>query len=644
MSELKPAQRIHAGLALGAISGLLLFAAERLLAARVHMAAQPGGGDLTTWLLGTAGIYLLWGLAVGGLALLLPPLRRWPALVPHAVTLLAAGAAIALLPNWYGVLPAVVLAAVGADLLWLVVRRRPWPLTAALLGVTAGAVALCAVHPRGQTTASPPDPDTSARGAPDLVLVVLDTVRRDHTSAYGYAPQTTPAFDRLAAGGARLDRAYSSSPWSLPAHATLFTGRSPGSHGAHYEHPVLDPAVPTLAATLAAHGYETVGISGNPWLTPDNGTGGGFHRWVDSTPVRDVARCFVLRWMWADHTARDKGGADSVVSAREHLAARTAADPPLFLFVNLYEAHAPYDAVPADCGGAFLPEGAPRRELRRLSTRLELAQTAGTSYLPHGRDRVLTDALYDGAVHCADRRLGELLEAVALTGRPTVTVVLSDHGEALGEHDMVGHHYGLWDLLIHVPMAVHYPAEIAPGTVVETPVRGVDLMPTLLDYAGVPAGAWPAAEGSSVRGILAGGGRDPAGDDAHDEVFDEVSDEAFAEHFVPVFIVEAFRFARPAGKFADVDRRRRTVIHDDWRYEVDSRGGERLFDLVADPGEERDLLDREIQPAATPPLRQRLAGWIGRTGGPWGDTPNGVPDTKLDEETIARLRALGYLQ
>ncbi len=632
MSELKPAATIRAGLVLGAISGLLLFVAERLLAARVHLAAQPGGRGLDGWLLATAAIYLGFGLAAGGLALLVPAVRRRPWLLPHAVTLLAAAGAVALLPNWYGVLPAAALAALGADLLWFAARGRPWRWAAALGGVAAVAALLCVLHPRGTASPPPPTAGIAPPDAPDLAVVVLDTVRRDRVSAYGHERPTTPALDGLAADGARLERAYSSSPWSLPAHATLFTGRSPGAHGAHYEHPVLDHAVPTLAGVLAEHGYETAGVSGNPWLSPDNGTARGFQRWHDSTPVRDVARCFVLRWMWADRRARSKGGEETVARVRAELSARGAGDPPLLLFVNLYEAHSPYDAVPADCGGAFLPADAGRREVRHLSTRLELAQTAGTSYLPEGRDRALADALYDGAVHCADRHLGAVLEAIRASGRPTVTVVLSDHGESLGEHDLVGHHFGLWEPLIHVPMVVHFPGEIPAGTVVETPVRGIDLMPTLLDYAGVPPDRRPAVEGRSVRAQLAGGG--PPDDDV----------EVFAEHFTPVFVLEAFRFARPAGSFAEVDRRRRTVLHDELRYELDSRGEEHLYDLVADPGEHRDLLRTgDIEPTPAAALRLRLQGWERRTGGAWGLEPGGVPETDLDEATIARLRELGYL-
>ncbi len=616
---------------LGPGFGLALFVAERSIVARVHLEAMPGGDEVAAWLGSTAAIYLAVGGILGGLLLILPPVRRQPWLVAHLATGLVIGLAVALLPNWYGTLLTAAVAGAATHLLWLPMRR--WPLSSVpLLGALALiAAVLCVVRPPGVPVAAPTTSTGPGVEGPDIVLVVLDTVRRDRVSAYGGPHPTTPAFDSVAARGALVEGAYVSSPWSLPSHVTLFTGLSPGLHGAHYEHPRLEAGAPTLAELLAERGYRTVGVSANPWINRANGSARGFEEWHDTAPVHDVARCFVLRWLLLDRFARTKGGEQT---AERALAALTRDDDrPLFLFANVFEAHSPYDAVPAECGEAFLPDDTDRREVRRLSDRLELAQTAGASYRTEGDDASLALALYDGAVHCADRILGQILDGLPRPGRPTVTVVLSDHGESLGEHDLVGHHYGLYDSLIRVPMAVALDGEIRPGSRVAGPVRGVDLLPTVLDYAGVSLPPQLGIEGRSRRGHLAGRETDAEPGDLG----------AYAEHYTPVFILEAFRLARPAGRYDRVDRRRRAIFTDGYRFEEDSRGERRLFDLERDPGERTDLLVRGELPDVMPDLLDRMAARPAWPADPDTAADPGPPATGLDERTLEYLRELGYV-
>ena len=616
---------------LGPAFGLALFIAERCIVARVHLRAMPGGDDLTAWLAGTASVYLVTGAALGALLLILPPVRRKPWLVAHLATALVIALAIALVPNWYGTLLTAAIAGAGTHLLWLPMRR--WPVTAlpGLAVLALATAALCVLRPPAVTHV-PEAPATGAEAnGPDIVMVVMDTVRRDRVSAYGGPHATTPGFDAVAAQGALVEQAYVSSPWSLPSHATMFTGLSPSRHGAHYEHPRLRGEMPTLAGTLAHHGFRTVGVSANPWITRANGSARGFAEWHDSAPVRDVARCFVLRWLLVDRFVRTKGGEQTAELA---LAALADTDPrPLFLFVNVFEAHSPYDAVPAECGEAFLPEGTSRERVRRLSDRLELAQTAGAGYHATGDDEQLALALYDGAVHCADRILGTILQAVPRSGRPTVTLVLSDHGESLGEHDLVGHHHGLYDPLIRVPMAISFPGEIPAASRIAGPVRGVDLMATLLDYAGLPEVAHPYTEGTTRRGLLAG--EENAGG-ARDR-------DVYAEHYTPVFLLEAFRLARPAGRFDSVDRRRRALFAHGFRFEEDSRGERRLYDLIRDPEEKVDLLAKGELPPSMPDLLDRMAARPAWSEDPRASGDASLPSTGLDQATLEYLRELGYV-
>lgn len=277
----------------------------------------------------------------------------------------------------------------------------------------------------------------SAAARPDVLLVTLDTVRTDALFARGSA-STTPNLDALAARGVRFASAWAPAPLTLPAHASLLTGRDPGEHGVRDNGLApLAPGIPTLAEAFARAGYRTAAVVGSRILDRRFGLARGFAAYDDR--------------MTAERTGEfgypERDAAAVVAAARAWLAGAGAGDgAPRFLWVHFYDPHAPY-------APAGLPADAPER------------------------------ARYDGEIAAVDRATGELL--AALPGRERWLVAFAgDHGEAFGEHGEREHGLLLYRPTLEVPLAIAGPG-VAGGRVIATPVATRRLAATLLDLAGV---------------------------------------------------------------------------------------------------------------------------------------------------------------
>ena len=384
---------------------------------------------------------------------------------------------------------------------------------------------------------------------PDIVVVSIDTLRADRLPAWGYRGGSTPAIDALARESVRFASAYANYPLTLPSHVSLLTGLLPPRHGvrdnAGYR---LDGrAHPTLAARLRAAGYDTGAFVSSYVLRPETGLDAGFSAY--DAPGPGARREFL--------DLAQRPGAETVAAARAWLASRGEA--PLFLFVHLYEPHAPY-APPEPFRGRFADP-------------------------------------YDGEVATADDAVGRLFDALRERGRfdRALVVLLSDHGEGLGEHGESKHGVFLYRSTLHVPLLLRLPGAARAGEVIEAPVELVDLPSTLLAAAGLEPD--PALDGLDALGPQ------PAGRGVYAETF------------------------YPRLHFGWSDLRAWTEAR--WSL-VDGPAPE-LFDLDADPGQERNRLAEERREAA------RLRAEIARR-----DAPLAAPD-EVDAETARKLAALGYL-
>lgn len=464
--------------------------------------------------------------------------------------------------------------------------------------------------------------------APDVLMVVLDTVRADHVGAYGYARGTTPIFDALAAEGGLFEDATTPATWSLPAHASLFTGRFVASHGAHAEHRRLGAEHATIAETFAAAGYDTRCFTANAWINDTLGLTRGF-AWSDEAWRSGEAgrtRLYAFRLLERFGLgANDNGGAAVAANFEDWARSTPRSEGPTFVFVNFIEAHFPYHQVPESFLNRFTRDD--RGELRVLSDALVAAQFGGVAPDPAGAAEPAT-AMYDAGVAYADHLLGRLIEALRARGTldRTVIVVLSDHGELLGERAGWGHGHTVREAEVRVPLLVRYPPTIGAGARSETPVSTAGVFATLTDLAELPTPH--SVQVGSLTGALRGG---PAGG--------PVIVERFAGEVASSLTASAQR----ADPMARSDVRFRAYRSGPLKLVVDSEGGAALFDVVADPLERDDL-------AATRPddlerLRRELDAWSAAIDLPGLDgAAASSPAPVLDDEARERLRALGYLE
>ena len=341
----------------------------------------------------------------------------------------------------------------------------------------------------------PPGPARPADRPPDMLVVVLDTVRADALSIYGNPRPTSPQLELLAAEGVVFEDATAPGSWTWPSHASLFTGEPPWVHGAHFgpagpgalalePDPFLATALredlPTLAERLGAAGYRTLSLSANRLLAPSFGLTRGFER----------AETF---------------SEDALVIEAARAALSEGDDRPLLLFVNLYGAHAPWflNPVPwvAARRGELSPEGG-QPWLRpyligdgvglNIYARpapgeppLAVAWSAGSLEIPPEGLSLLRD-LYEGEVSRVDYRLHQLIEAwTAVRGEGGVIAVTSDHGEYLGERQQLAHARTLFPEVTHIPLVLSAPGRLPEGARVTTPVQLQDLYGTLLHIAGL---------------------------------------------------------------------------------------------------------------------------------------------------------------
>jgi arylsulfatase A-like enzyme len=408
----------------------------------------------------------------------------------------------------------------------------------------------------------PPAQSTS----PNIVLIVLDTVRASSLSLYGYHRKTSPRLEQFAKRAVTFERAYSTSPWTLPSHGSMFTGRLPHELSGRFGKPI-DARYPTVAEVLGRHGYLTAGFVANTWYGgAEFGLARGFQHYEDdrsstttalmSTSVgRDFLKATGLKERWATHENFGRKSAEYIGSSFGDWLDRRDANRPFFAFLNFCDAHAPY-ASPKPFATRFSAKGA-RGDVwaRRLDGWSE------------AEIRDFNDA-YDGAIAYIDEHVGRIIAALAARRalRNTVIIVTSDHGEQFGEHNLVEHVNSLYLPLLHVPLVIAAPQGPA-GLRVTTPVSLRDLAASILDFAGVrDATVFPGAPLLPHDGPQRGG--------AEPVLLAEVerASEAYPESY-------------PARK-----GRMKSVLSPDWQYIRNfGDGREELYHLPSDPETMRNL-------------------------------------------------------
>ena len=453
---------------------------------------------------------------------------------------------------------------------------------------------------------------TASPVRPSILLVVIDTLRADAVSAYGAQDGTTPTLDALAADGRLYTRAYSPSPWTLPSHASLFSGAAIDEHGVGLHGRVVLPAgVRTLAERLQAVDYETAAFSENALVSPLF----GFEQGFDHFAVRGAEEQFAAN-------------RSLVIDGREEVAGgleRRDPSRPFFVFLNLYDPHEPY-VVRRD--NPFLPTGATTAQGKRAGAGGRTSHRI-CERLPGPAEVALLRGLYLGDVAAADRKLATVLELLrAAAPSRLLTVVTSDHGEHFGEHRLLDHEFSVREAVLHVPLVVH-GAGLAPERV-EQPVELRDVTRSVLDWAGadtagieaagLPSGA--AAESTPPASLLA--------------VYSDTRMRLPADFDATVSEQKREAKRETCGAedrvFGDMVAVTRFPFKLNW-YE---RYPSELFDLREDPGEQvpRGAERREVFAA----LEEQAREFVERTG-----LGGGRVVEPLSSDAEEALRNLGYL-
>lgn len=468
---------------------------------------------------------------------------------------------------------------------WLVARQaaslrvfaRTLPLLAvAVVGAGVGVNASERSRERAAVAALPP----AAPGAPDVIVIVLDTVRAESMSCYGYARKTTPAMTQLAARGARFDKALATSCWTLPSHCSMFTGRYPDELSSNWRDP-LDGEFPLLAGELARRGYRTGGFVANFfYCNREMGLARGFHRYQDyaidggellynGSITRKLANTAAARAVFGHRYSLGYQRAHEINSAYLRWLDEGPEGRPTFAFLNYLDGHHPY-YPPEPYASRFAgPDGA-RPDSSRWWFGGRFCHMVPHHERPIGPQELVAQVdAYDAAIAYLDDCIKDLVAALKARGRldNTIIVITSDHGEHFGEHGIYNHGVSLHTQETHVPLILVGPG-IPAGTVIKRPVSLRDLPATLMALTGKAQHPFPGHD-LAVTWSAAGG---------------EVS---------PVLSQFDQKSRLEAGKPSRSDALVVGGQHGIRTY----KGREKLYDLERDPKQQRDLArEREHRP------------------------------------------------
>jgi len=452
----------------------------------------------------------------------------------------------------------------------------------------------------------------------NVLLVVVACGRWDHFSCDGYDRETTPFIDTVARQGVRFQQMITTAPTPLAAHASLFTGVFPSTHGATEESPFLSSRHPLLPERLRAAGYRTAAFCTTDWVSPETGFGRGFDVFHTQRTVgrfTGPARLYARKARDRVLGRQDAGARRTNQALLQWLAGGAE---PFFAFVHYDEAHLPY-RPPAPYDRLFMPRGVTDENVAAVN-RDANACFAGAVSMSDGDFAILT-ALYDGALRYVDMRLKEVAEALQRDGLwdRTLLIVTADHGEHLGAGRTIGHKFGLHDALLRVPLVIRCPSRIPGGYLVEEVAQSVDIVPTVLTIAGA------AGEGTSWSGrALFRDGRATAG-----------PAYAVAERFRPNLDGLRRRFPRFDARPHDVRMKAIRTRKEKFIWRSDEAN--ELYDLTLDPTEECNLIT--VRPARAEAQRRQLFDWFATTE----RAESGTQAPAIDAQTRAQLDRLGYM-
>ena len=431
---------------------------------------------------------------------------------------------------------------------------------------------------------------------PHVILISIDTLRPDYLGCYGHARETSPTLDRIAAEGVRFADVTSASPWTLPSHATMLTGLFASHHGVKTHETRLSESVVTLAEEFQSGGYETFAVVnthnvGGPQFQLGQGFGDHFRYIVETENDPRSFRKKVFN------------NGDTIVATAKEMLGERDGDAPFFLFLHFYDVHTDFTPRP-EYRAKFVGPYAGR--MTGSTSQLADLRTEGET-LAEDDLRWLRD-MYDAEINQLDDLLGKFFAWLDDEGLydDALIVITSDHGEEFQEHGSFLHGRTHYQEILRIPLIVRGPG-VPPGTVVATPVHGVDVTPTILALMGLESHM--PRDGIDLSAAWRGG------------TLPERTFFAEADHNNEVD-------GKPVSDIKTMVRRGATkVLYDE------HSGALELYDLGTDPAERTDLA--QTAPQRVEPLKAELDRF--RAGAIAGE-----PVPPPDDEERALLDALGY--
>ncbi|WP_435098994.1 sulfatase [Halorubrum sp. N11] len=487
---------------------------------------------------------------------------------------------------------------------------------------------------------------------PNIVVFVLDTARARNFSCYGHSTSTTNHIDDLAREGVLFENAVSVSPWTLPSHASLFTGVPPTVHRTNALERSLPDSLQTLAETLSDAGYRTIGMSANPWFSSQFGITRGFDDFhhlfgplaTDSyrefvTHATDDTKGLIDRFSnlvsdqspielfrngttaaYRQFISREDDGASEAVDRSVDI---LKGSEPYFLFINFLEPHLPYeppeaylDSSVAEFGRSAVEsvnQDAPAYNIRNIDM--------------SSNDFEILESLYDAEINYVDDCIGDILDMIDQNGQRenTFVAVLGDHGENIGDHGLMSHHYSTNHTLLHIPMILRYPSIFEGGDDVQERISSLDLPATfdsILRSTGVDTGVFQHQQmGTALCEPL------------------PTDRSIVAEYLNPMPPIDQMqeRCSNPDFDVSEYDRSLRTIYRGQYKLIRGSDGTKELYNIVDDPKEEVNLLGQK------PRLAEELESELTRVVEQYNDLSTTPSDTDVTGNIEDRLEDLGYL-